>query len=241
MEAMSNGNHPEEKPDPLALTRKEIHEKAIEEHLDRIQREFRRGFEFLQKYPKSVTMFGSSMTPPESKRYIEAYDLAKRIVIELGYAIVNGGGPGIMEATSKGASEAGGVSIGLRINLLRERTANRFSTDAIDFTYFFTRKTMLAFAAEAYVFFPGGFGTFDELFSTLTLIQTNKIPRVPIILFNSSFWGPFKEYIVKNMLGDKDRTIDIPDIELFEVTDSPDRVIEIVKKAPVSEWWRNIN
>jgi len=126
------------------------------------------------------------------------------------------------------------------INLLRERTPNIYNTDGMDFNYFFARKTMLAFAAEVYIFFPGGYGTFDELFSILTLIQTNKIPRVPIVLFDSSFWSPFKEYIGKNMLGPH-RTIDPQDIDLFEVTDSPERVIGIIKKAPVSEWWRNIN
>ena len=99
---------------------------------------------------------------------------------------------------------------------------------------------MLTFAAEAYVYFPGGFGTFDELFSILTLIQTNKIPHVPIILFGSSFWSPLKEFIEKNMLGGE-KMIDHQDLDLFEITDSYDRVIEIVRKAPTSEWWRNIN
>ena len=216
------------------------HEKSIEEHLDRIQREFRRGFEFLEKYPRSVNIFGSSMVSPESDSYKHAYELSKRIASDLKYAVISGGGPGIMEAVAKGATEAGGQAIGLRINLLRERHANEYSTDGIDFTYFFTRKTMLTFAAEAYVYFPGGFGTFDELFSILTLIQTNKIPHVPIILFGSSFWSPLKEFIEKNMLGGE-KMIDHQDLDLFEITDSYDRVIEIVRKAPTSEWWRNIN
>jgi uncharacterized protein (TIGR00730 family) len=223
------------------LHRGTIHEKSIEEHLDRIQREFRSGFEFLEKYPRSVTMFGSSMASPNSVYYQHAYELAKKVASELKYTIINGGGPGIMEATSKGATEGGGQSVGLRINLLRERHANDFSSSGLDFTYFFTRKTMLAFAAEAYVFFPGGFGTFDELFGILTLIQTGKIPRVPVILFETSFWAPFKEFIEKNMLGGPIRTIDIPDIGLFEVTDDMDRVVKIIKDAPTSDWWRNIS
>jgi uncharacterized protein (TIGR00730 family) len=229
-----------EKPEPNGLSRKDIHERAIEEHLDRIQREFRMGFELLQKYPKSVTVFGSSMAAIDGGRYKRVYELAKRIVKDTGYTIISGGGPGLMEAAAKGATDAGGTSIGLRINLLRERHANQFTTDGVDFTYFFTRKTMLAFAAETYVYCWGGFGTMDELFSTLTLIQTNKIPRVPIVLFGSDFWTPFKEFITKSMLGNE-HLIDAPDLDLFEITDDPARVVEIIKRAPVSEWWRNIN
>jgi len=216
------------------------HEKAIEEHLDRIQREFRRGFEFLEKYPKSVTIFGSSMLPPGSPYYTKAYELSRRIATDLGYAVLSGGGPGIMEAAAKGASEAGGTSIGLRINLLRERHANPYTTDGVDFTYFFTRKTMLSFAAEAYVYFPGGFGTFDELFSVLTLIQTMKIPHVPVFLIGSEFWKPLEAFMKEEMLG-KQQTIDQSDLGLFTITDSIDDVVAAIKKAPVSQWWRNIN
>ncbi len=218
-----------------------MHERSIEEHLDRIQREFRQGFEFLERFPRSVTVFGSSMASPNSIYYQHAYELAKKIAKDLNYTVVTGGGPGIMEATSKGATEAGGKAIGLRINLLRERNANNFTTEGINFTYFFARKTMLTFAAEAYVYFPGGFGTFDELFSILTLIQTNKIPRVPVILYESAFWDPFKEFITKNMLEAETRTVTHDDLDLFEITDDPQRVVDIIKKAPTSEWWRNIN
>lgn len=228
------------KQDPDALSRKHIHEKNIEEHLDKIGREFRQGFEFLQKYPKSVTFFGSSMAPQESDWYSHAYTLAGRISKELGYTIISGGGPGIMEASMKGAADVGGKSVGFRINLLREQSGNRYASDTYEFSYFFSRKTMLAFAAEAYVFFPGGYGTMDELFGILTLIQTSKIPRVPIVLFESSFWNPFKDFITKNMLGDP-RTIDAMDMDIFEITDDMDRVIDIVKKAPVSEWWKNMD
>ena len=181
------------------------------------------------------------MAAPESAYYQRTFELAKRIVKDLGYTVISGGGPGIMEAASRGATEAGGQAVGLRINLLRERHANEYSTDGLDFTYFFARKTMLMFAAEAYIFCPGGFGTFAELFGVLTLIQTNKIPRVPIILFESSFWAPFKEYIEKSMLGGEIRTIDYQDLTLFEVTDSIDHVIDIIKKSPTSDWWKNIS
>jgi len=224
-------------PDDL---KKHIHEKNIEEHLDQIAREFRRGFEFVQKYPRSITIFGSSMAAQDSPWCIHASELAGKVVKNLGYAVIDGGGPGIMEAASKGAREAGGTSVGFRINLLREQLPNSFTSDSLDFTYFFTRKTMLTFAAEAYVFFPGGFGTFDELFGILTLIQTSKIPRVPIILFESAFWNPLKEFLEKTMLG-ATHTIDSQDLDLFEITDSYDRALEIIRKAPVSEWWRNID
>ncbi|MDE2038196.1 MAG: TIGR00730 family Rossman fold protein [Patescibacteria group bacterium] len=234
---MTNG---EDRQDPLPLTRKDIHEHAIEEHLERINREFRRGFEFLEKYPRSVSIFGSSMASRDSEHYRNAYELAKRIVAETGYAVISGGGPGIMEAANKGAFEAGGPSIGLRINLVRERIANPYETDGLDFTYFFARKTMLTFAAEAYIFCPGGFGTFDELFSILTLIQTNKIPRVPILLFGAGFWAPMKGFIEKVMY-EGYHAIDHPDMGLFEITDSADHIVETIKSAPTSDWWRNIN
>ncbi len=216
------------------------HEKGIEAHLARIHKEFCQGFEFLKKYPKSVTIFGSSMTAPESARYKMASGVAHKIVKDTGYAVISGGGSGVMEAVSKGAKEAGGDAVGLRINILRERGSNEYLTDSMNFTYFFARKAMLAFAAETYIFMPGGYGTFDELFGVLTLIQTAKIPRVPIILFDSSFWDPLKGFIEEKMLAD-DRTIDLQDMNLFEITDSPERVIEIIKKAPTSEWWRSIN
>jgi uncharacterized protein (TIGR00730 family) len=230
-------NNPPPNPDDL---RKHIHEKAIEEHLDRIQREFRRGFELLQKYPRSVTIFGSSQARPENPWYEHAVDLADRIVKETGYTVITGGGPGIMEAASRGAAEAGGKAVGLRIDLLRERTANPYVTDGIDFSYFFARKTMLAFAAEAYIFFPGGFGTMDELFGILTLIQTGKIPRVPVIMFDTRFWTPLRQFMESVELKEY-HTIDAWDPDLFEITDSIDRVIDIIKKAPVSDWWKNIN
>ncbi|HEX7724847.1 MAG TPA: TIGR00730 family Rossman fold protein [Candidatus Paceibacterota bacterium] len=226
---------------PNDLTRTAIHEKAIADHLTRIHKEFHQGFEFLQKYPRSVTIFGSSMTPPESSYYKHATEVAYKIAKELKYAVITGGGPGIMEAAAKGAHDAGGNAVGLRIHLLRERGPNPFTTDAMDFTYFFSRKTMLTFAAEAYIFFPGGYGTFDELFSILTLIQTLKIPRVPIILFESAFWNPLKEFIQKNMLDAATKTIDFADINLFEITDDPARVVDIIHRAPISEWWRSIN
>ncbi len=216
------------------------HLSNIEKHLEHISQEFRDGFEILHKYPRSVTIFGSSQTTPESSSYKKAEQLAHRIVKDLNYAVITGGGPGIMTAANKGASEAGGQSIGLAITLPSEQHHNLYSTDNMLFRYFFSRKTMLGFAAEAYIFFPGGFGTFDELFNMLTLVQTEKIPRVPIILFDSNFWKGLEEFMRNHMLAEY-RSVDARDLGLFEITDSFDRVIEVIKQAPVADWWRHIN
>lgn len=233
---MPNNNHREESP----FSRPDVHGNEIDTHIEHIGREFRDGFEFLRKYPKTVSIFGSSVTSPDEPVYRKAEELSARIYRELKYAILTGGGPGIMEAANKGAYDAGGISLGLNISLPHERTTNAYVTHAIKFSYFFSRKTMLMFAAEAYVFFPGGYGTFDELFSLLTLIQTDKIPRVPVILFDSGYWNAWKSFLVDHMLKDY-HAIDEKDLSIFEITDSPDRVIEIIRSAPVTEWWSNIN
>jgi uncharacterized protein (TIGR00730 family) len=216
------------------------HTKEISAHLKRIEREFSDGFDFIAKYPKSVTVFGSSLAKPETEHYKKACELGGRIVTDLRYAVMTGGGPGIMEAANKGAYAARGVSLALNISLPHEHSVNAYSTRSLKFSYFFSRKTMLAFTAEAYVFFPGGFGTLDELFGILTLVQTGKIPRVPIILFDSHFWNPIRDILEHTLVGTYE-TIDKRDLDLFEITDSVDRSIEIIREAPVSEWWRNIN
>jgi uncharacterized protein (TIGR00730 family) len=233
---MSNNNHKDDAP----FSRPDVHAGEIETHLEHISREFRDGFEFLRKYPKTVTIFGSSATRSDEPIYGKAEELSRRIVRELKYAILTGGGPGIMEAANKGAYEIGGISLGLNISLPHERTTNAYVTHAIKFSYFFSRKTMLMFAAEAYVFFPGGYGTFDELFSVMTLIQTDKVPRVPVILFDSKYWNPWKAFLADHMLRDY-HAIDKKDLTIFEITDSLDRAIEIIKDAPVNEWWGNIS
>ena len=220
--------------------RKDIHKGEIMDHLERIRHEFSDSFEFLRKYPKSVTIFGSSQIGPESDVYKKATELAFRISKETSYAVLTGGGPGTMEAANKGAFDAGGKSLGFNISLPHNHTTNVYTTDSLKFSYFFARKAMMTFTAEAYVFLPGGFGTFDELFSVLTLIQTGKIPRVPVILFNSSFWNEVREFLKKTMLNEF-HTIKERDLELFTIVDSVDQALDIIKNAPVSEWWRNIN
>ncbi len=225
---------------PNPFSRSDIHEGQIAEHLGRINHEFHEGFEFIKKYPKSVTIFGSSMLPVDSEPYKKALELGARIAKDLNYAVVTGGGPGIMEAANRGAFDVKGKSVGLNISLPHEHEANKFLTDHIKFSYFFSRKTLMVFAAEAYVFFPGGFGTFDELFGVLTLIQTGKIPRVPIVLFDSSFWDPVMATLTV-VMQDKFKTIDDNDLKLMEVTDSIDEAMSVISKAPVSEWWRIIS
>ncbi len=222
------------------LSRKDIHADTTKRHLDEINKEFKNGFEFLRKYPKSVTIYGSARSKPDSREYKLALELGHRITKELKYAVVTGGGPGIMEAAHRGARDAGGKAVALGISLPHEANINDFATDRLQFTYFFSRKTMLAFAAEAYVFFPGGFGTFDELFSTLTLIQTRKIPSVPVILVGSYFWNDLTNFIEKKMLKQQEVISDY-DRDIYKVTDDLDQITEIIRTAPISEWWRNIN
>ena len=217
------------------LNNKEIL-KNIDEQTTAIAKEFHDGFRFIEKYPRSVTIFGSARALPESLHSQTAEVLASRIVKEIGYSVVTGGGPGIMCAANKGAFGAAGQSVGLSIDLLYEQKVNEFVTDGIHFNYFFARKVMLTFSAEAYVFFPGGFGTFDELFGILTLIQNNKIPRVPIILMGKDFWGPLQEFIHISMY-ENHATVSKADMTLYKITDKIDEALDIIKKAPLSEWW----
>lgn len=221
------------------ISKKEII-REIDNHISEISKEFLQGFKLLQKYPKSVTFFGSSRTEGKNKYYKQAYDLSYEIVKKLKYTVITGGGPGIMEASNKGAKDAGGRSIGINIKLPREQKVNENVTESIEFNYFFVRKPLLNFAAECYIFFPGGFGTFDELFGVLTLIQTKKIPSVPVILFGSDFWNPFVDLIELQMLKNN-KTIDADNMNIFTITDSIDEVVEIIKKSPVSTWWDKLD
>lgn len=208
----------------------------VHEHLNEIMKEFRVGFEEIRKHPKSVTIMGSTHFTPANPHYKDARDLAHRIVKELGYAVVTGGGPGIMAAANLGAREADGDSVGYTIHLHHHQLTNPYATSTVDFKYFFVRKTMLTFASEAYVFFPGGYGTLDEFFEVITLIQTDKIPRVPIICVGKDYWNKLRAFITENMLG-QHHAITQDDLELFTVTDNLDKAMEIIKSAPVAEWW----
>ncbi len=212
------------------LTKKELHDTATERvHL--ISKEFTDGFHFLRKYPRSVTFFGGEHILLDSEYYNKAFSLAGKIVKELNYAVATGGGQGIMEAANKGAFEAGGQSIGLTIELSHEQVKNKYLTDNLDFYYFFSRKVCMSFSAEAYIFFPGGFGTFDEFYEIVTLVQTGKIEKVPVILVGEEFWKPFHELMEKQML--ERGTVEKTDLSLYTITDDEDKIIEIIKNAPV--------
>lgn len=216
--------------DNVPLTLVEISE-AAQKRVVLISQEFANGFEFIKNYPRSVTFFGSARTKEGELYYEKAKNLASRIVGELHYSVVTGGGPGIMKAANRGAFEAGGNSIGLTIELPHEQMTNEYLTDQIGFHYFFSRKVCLAFSAEAYIFFPGGFGTLDEFTEILTLIQTNKIPKAPIILVGENHWQPLEEFFKNILIAEK--MIDQSDISLYEITDDENKIIEIIKNAPV--------
>lgn len=212
------------------ITLLEISE-AAERRVALISREFIEGFEFIRNYPKSVTFFGSARIKEDDHFYKKARKLANRIVKELHYSVTTGGGPGIMEAANRGAFEAGGNSVGLTIDLPKEQEDNKYLTDREDFHYFFSRKVCLSFSAEAYIFFPGGFGTLDEFLEILTLVQTGKILKVPIVLVGGSYWKPlknfFKEVVLKNEMIEKE------DLNLYTITDDEEEILEIIREAPV--------
>lgn len=212
------------------LTLKEV-EEAIKKRMEIIKNEFTAGFEMIKKYPQSVTFFGSSSFTNGNEYYKLAEELSSRIVKELNYAVASGGGPGIMEAANKGAYEACGHSLGIVIKLIKQFN-NNYLNDVREFSFFFIRKVILSFSSETYIFFPGGFGTMDELFEILTLVQTKKIPPVPIILVGSKFWNKFDEFI-RETLFKENLTIDEKDMDIYKITDSLDEVIEIIKNAPL--------
>lgn len=213
---------------PKPLTFSEL-DKDIQERVERINDEFKRGFDFLKKNERSVTFFGSARTRETEEDYIRAMRIARRVSNELGYAVVTGGGPGIMQAANCGAAD--GKSVGLTIKLPSEQYTNSCVTDHMDFYYFFSRKVCLSFAAEAYVYFPGGFGTLDELFEILTLVQTNKIERLPIILVGEKYWKPLDKFIRKQLL--KGEKIDEKDTDLYTITDDENKILEMIKYAPI--------
>jgi uncharacterized protein (TIGR00730 family) len=206
-------------------------QKDAAERVAEIAKEFTEGFKFLESYPKSVTFFGSSKSLEGDPYYDKARALSARIVKELGYTVVSGGGPGIMEAADRGAYEAGGNSVGLLINLPSAQPTNTYITKSITFYYFFARKVCLAFGAEVFIFFPGGYGTLDEFFEIITLLQTRKLKGAPVICFGTEYWNEMKEFISQTLL--ERGMIDAGDESLFKITDSLDDIMETIKRAPV--------
>lgn len=192
----------------------------------RIMAEFAESFEALAKYSNAVTVFGSARTPEEHPCYERARELGRRIARE-GLPLITGGGPGIMEAANRGAFESGGRSVGMNIELPLEQKPNEYLTECLNFRYFFIRKVMLIKYSIAFVIFPGGYGTMDELFESLTLIQTRRIRKFPVVLFDSEYWRGLVEWMNNKVLDDEN--ISPKDLNLFHVTDSLDETIEIIK------------
>ena len=192
----------------------------------RVTAELDRGFEALAGVGKAVSIFGSARTPRSDPSYAQARQLARSLG-EDGFAIITGGGPGIMEAANRGAQEAGVMSIGLGIDLPHEQRMNEWVGMPLEFHYFFTRKVMFVRYASAFVVFPGGFGTFDELFEAATLRQTEKIRHFPIVLFGTRYWGGLVDWLRDPVLAEG--KIGPEDVETLEVTDDPARVLELVR------------
>ncbi len=196
--------------------------------LQRIQAEFIEGFSVLAEIPRAVTVFGSARTKPGHPDYATGMALGGALA-RAGYAVITGGGPGIMEAANRGCSEAGGLSVGLGIELPFEQGLNPWVDLGVGFRYFFARKTMFVKYAQAFVCLPGGFGTLDELFEALVLVQTGKVTRFPVVLLGSGYWGGLVEWLRTSAL--EHGVISPPDVELITVTDDVDDVVAIVEKG----------
>src|SRR5260370_30232319 len=191
----------------------------------RITSEFVNGFDALAHIPPSVTIFGSARTRPDDPTYAAAVETA-RLLARAGFGIITGGGPGIMEAANKGAQEGGNLSIGCNIELPFEQGANPYLDISLDFRYFFVRKTMFIKYSNAFIIFPGGFGTMDELFEALTLIQTKKVSHFPVILYDSKYWSGLLNWIREAMLnGNK---ISAHDLDLLRISDDAEEICDIV-------------
>ena len=201
----------------------------------RIQAEFVEGFGLLAELGVAVSVFGSARTRRATPEYELAEDIASGLV-EAGYAIITGGGPGIMEAANKGAADAGGVSVGLGIELPMESGLNEYVNIGVEFRYFFVRKTVFIKYSQAFVALPGGFGTMDELFEALTLVATGKITKFPIVLVGSAYWGGLIEWLKQAMLAEG--KIGADELSLLHIADEADEVVKIIKEthAGLTTW-----
>lgn len=187
--------------------------------------EMRQGLDVLSSIKKSITIFGSARTPETDEYYQKAVRISERVG-KSGYATITGGGPGIMQAGNQGAHNAHAESIGMTIQLPMEQFTNQYVSNEVPFYFFFTRKTAMRFGSKAFLFFPGGFGTLDELAETLTLVQTNKIEHVPMILVGVAFWTPLLDFFKQQMLANG--MISSEDLDLFTITDDENEIIKII-------------
>lgn len=201
---------------------------SAENRLVGVVEEFEQVFNLLSQHEKTVTIFGSARKPQNDNITMGAYDMAARLARE-GYAVVTGGGNGVMEAANRGAYEAGGESIGLNIILPNEQKLNQYTTQSFQFNHFFGRKVAMTLDSSAYIYYPGGFGTFDELFEILALVQTGKIHQQPVILVGSDFWRPF-DSVIREVLLDRYQTIDEDDIDLYRIMDNYDEIVEYIEE-----------
>lgn len=215
------GSVPHE-PEPLVCKPRQIESWRI----FKIMSEFVEGFELIGKHSLAATVFGSTRTTLDAPIYEAATELGARLARK-GFAIITGGSAGIMEAANRGAFEAGGSSIGLNIRLPDQQPSNSYVTEEMFFDHFFVRKVMLAFASQVYIFFPGGFGTLDEFFEIVTLVQTEKIQKIPIVLYGKEYWTPFLNDI-RSRLYERYRTISEGDMELYKLVDSVDEAYEYI-------------
>ncbi|MDP7004820.1 MAG: TIGR00730 family Rossman fold protein [Phycisphaerales bacterium] len=192
----------------------------------RIQGEFVEAIDALSKLPPAVSVFGSARMPTSSPHYQSAVKCGE-LLVKAGFGVITGGGPGIMEAANKGAFEAGGTSVGLNITLPKEQDANQYQNIELDFRYFFIRKVMFVKYARGFVIFPGGFGTLDEFFESLTLMQTLKILPFPVVLVGSDYWSSLVDWM-RLTLAENFGTIDTDDLDLFSIVDEPSDAVQII-------------
>ena len=192
----------------------------------KIMSEFIEGFDIIKRYGLAVTFFGSARATLDDEVYKHAHDLSSRLA-KKGFAVITGGRSGVMQAANKGAFEVGGASVGLNINLPETQVYNPYLTERFGFDHFFVRKVMLTYASEVYVYFPGGFGTLDEFFEIVTLVQTRKIRKVPIVLFGKDYWQPLLTFINKTLYEER-RTINQEDLNLYTLVDSVDEAYDYI-------------
>jgi hypothetical protein len=245
MTAIDPEQLPEKQRGPVVLRRSQVQQSTTDQrlldsrgpsdwvHTDpwrvlRIQAEFVEGFGLLSEAPRAVSVFGSARTPVDSPEYAVGEALGAALARD-GWAVITGGGPGVMEAVNKGTSQAGGVSIGLGIELPFEQKLNDWVDIGVNFRYFFVRKTMFVKYSQAFVVLPGGFGTMDELFEALTLVQTRKVTSFPVILYGAEYWQGLLDWLRSTMLANG--KVSASDVDLIRVSDDIDEIVTIIRDS----------